>query len=119
MVARLGLLCTGMSACKLRLEPDEQNPDLFFFKPLEAAGRVAVSAAAGRRTSRFFLDPKGRLTREVGDWLHLAERCYLGGTPVPPLYINGLVKVGGQGPYCVRVYVQQMTARGYHTSLDP
>ncbi|KAG2482115.1 hypothetical protein HYH03_018939 [Edaphochlamys debaryana] len=77
---------------KLRLRQD-LDPDLFFFEPVDTGGSAAASASAGC-SSAFFLDPEGRQQEELQVWLGFAEKWHRAGRPIPPLYINGLVKTG-------------------------
>ncbi|KXZ55243.1 hypothetical protein GPECTOR_3g383 [Gonium pectorale] len=79
-------------ACKLRLRQDSQNQDLSFFEPMDTIS--AAAAASPGVSSRFFLDPKGRQTGELQDWLCLAEDLHRVGQPILPLFINGQVKNG-------------------------
>ena len=82
----------GLAARKLRLRQDPQNQDLFFFEPMDT--NSAAAAASPGVNSRFFLDPEGRQTDELQDWLRLADELHREGEPILPLFINGLVKVG-------------------------
>ncbi|KAG2422357.1 hypothetical protein HXX76_016082 [Chlamydomonas incerta] len=95
---------------KLRLRQDSQEEDLFFFEPADTADTAANTAAAaaaaataasaatitapGVRAAGFFLDPGGRLTLELQDWLRLVKEYHVEGAPIAPLIINGLVKSG-------------------------
>ncbi|GIM02251.1 hypothetical protein Vretimale_7165 [Volvox reticuliferus] len=95
LAAGLGVGSTagaGPPARKLRLRQDLQNQDLFFFEPMDAISAAAVASPGV--TSTFFLDPKGRQTDELKNWLRLAEQLYHEGKPILPLFINGLVKSG-------------------------
>ncbi|GIL86005.1 hypothetical protein Vretimale_9048 [Volvox reticuliferus] len=87
-----GLGARGLPACKLRLRQDTQNQGLFFFEPMDTIS--AAAATSPGMSSRFFLDPEGRQTDELKDWLRLAEKLYHQGKPILPLFINGLVKSG-------------------------
>ncbi|PNW84398.1 hypothetical protein CHLRE_03g144144v5 [Chlamydomonas reinhardtii] len=82
----------GLAARKLRLRQDPQNQDLFFFEPMDT--NSAAAAASPGVNSRFFLDPEGRQTDELQDWLRLADELHREGEPILPLFINGLVKNG-------------------------
>ncbi|PNH08872.1 hypothetical protein TSOC_004558, partial [Tetrabaena socialis] len=82
----------GPPACKLQLRQDLQNPDLFFFEPMDTAS--AAAAASPGVSGRFFLDPKGMQTAELQDWLRLVKDLHRKGKPILPLFINGLVKNG-------------------------
>ncbi|GFR45929.1 hypothetical protein Agub_g7391 [Astrephomene gubernaculifera] len=79
-------------ACKLRLRQDSQNQDLFFFEPMDTIS--AAAAASPGVNSRFFVDPEGRQTAELQDWLRIAEDLHREGQPILPLFINGQVKNG-------------------------
>ncbi|GIL82160.1 hypothetical protein Vretifemale_11086 [Volvox reticuliferus] len=73
----------------------------------------AISAAAVASpgvTSTFFLDPKGRQTDELKNWLRLAEQLYHEGKPILPLFINGLVKVGCNGLNMVEEHSVQLVS---------
>ncbi|KXZ40944.1 hypothetical protein GPECTOR_1211g474 [Gonium pectorale] len=54
----------------------------------------AAAAASPDVSSMFFLDPEGRQTRELQDWLGLAMVSHRHGKPILPLFINGQVKNG-------------------------
>ncbi|GFR39969.1 hypothetical protein Agub_g499, partial [Astrephomene gubernaculifera] len=92
LVGTTGYPCAGPPACKLQLRQDSQNQDLFFFEPMDTVS--AAAAASAGVSSRFFLDPEGRQIDELQDWLGLAEDMHREGRPIPPLFINGLVKSG-------------------------
>ncbi|PNW74470.1 hypothetical protein CHLRE_12g485350v5 [Chlamydomonas reinhardtii] len=77
---------------KLWLRPDSQNQDLFFFEPVGTNSGAA--AATPGVSSRFFLDPEGRQTDELQDWLQLVDELHRDGVPILPLFINGQVKHG-------------------------
>ncbi|KAG2423514.1 hypothetical protein HXX76_015262 [Chlamydomonas incerta] len=81
---------------KLRLRQELQNEDLFFFEPAHTADTAAATIAPGVRSAsfHFFLDPGGRLTLELQDWLRLVKEYHVEGAPIAPLIINGLVKSG-------------------------
>ncbi|EFJ49507.1 hypothetical protein VOLCADRAFT_89774 [Volvox carteri f. nagariensis] len=85
----------GLPACKLQLRRDSQNQDLFFFEPMDT-NSTAAAVRAGV-SSRFFLDPEGRQIDELQKWLGLVEDEHRNGRPIPPLIINGLIKVGYKG----------------------
>ncbi|GIL63340.1 hypothetical protein Vafri_17297 [Volvox africanus] len=83
----------GPPACKLRLRQDSQNQDLFFFEPMDTIS--AAAAASPGMSSGFFLDPKGRLTKDLLDWLLCSvENLHHKGKSIRPLFINGQVKTG-------------------------
>ncbi|GIL61063.1 hypothetical protein Vafri_15463 [Volvox africanus] len=82
----------GPPACKLGLRQDSKNQDLFFFEPMDTIS--AAAAASPGMSSEFFLDPNGRLTNELQDWLRLAKDLHCKGKPILPLFINGQVKNG-------------------------
>ncbi|GIL64832.1 hypothetical protein Vafri_18688 [Volvox africanus] len=83
----------GPPACKLRLRQDSQNQDLFFFEPMDTIS--AAAAASPGMSSGFFLDPNGRLTKGLLDWLLCSvENLHRKGKPIRPLFINGQVKTG-------------------------
>jgi hypothetical protein len=60
----------------------------------------ASPAASADVDSSFFLDPEGRHLDELQDWLRLANALHRKGKSIPPLFINGLVKVGCDGDTC-------------------
>ena len=92
-------LCAGLR--KLRLRQDSQNEDLFFFEPMDTANTAAnaagsVATLTSGVSSSFFLDPEGRQTFELQEWLRLVKDFHHEGKPIPPLLINGLVKVSSR-----------------------
>ena len=87
--------CHPRAGRKLWLRPDSQNQDLFFFEPVGTNSGAA--AATPGVSSRFFLDPEGRQTDELQDWLQLVDELHRDGVPILPLFINGQVKVGCNG----------------------
>ncbi|PNH00649.1 hypothetical protein TSOC_013519 [Tetrabaena socialis] len=95
LVDTTGYPRAGPPACKLRLRQDSQNQDLFIFEPMDTIS--AAAAASPGVSSSFFLDPEGRQTDELQDWLGLAEDLHRAGKPILPLFINGPVKVGYNG----------------------
>ncbi|GIL43695.1 hypothetical protein Vafri_1343 [Volvox africanus] len=55
----------------------------------------AAAAASPGMSSGFFLDPNGRLTKDLLDWLLCSvEKLHRKGKPIRPLFINGQVKTG-------------------------
>ncbi|PNW82964.1 hypothetical protein CHLRE_06g301450v5 [Chlamydomonas reinhardtii] len=82
----------GPPACKLQLRQDSQNQDLFFFEPMDTISGAAPASPGV--SSSFFLDPEGRQTDELQNWLCLAKELYRAGKPILPLFINGPVKSG-------------------------
>ena len=95
LVGMTGFHRAGPPACKLQLRQDSQNQDLFFFEPMDTISGAAPASPGV--SSSFFLDPEGRQTDELQNWLCLAKELYRAGKPILPLFINGPVKVGYNG----------------------